>query len=455
MSLYKIIIVDDEEEIRLGIIKKIDWKSYGFQIIGEAENGQEALEKAEKLQPDIIMTDIRMPFMDGLELGKKLSEVMPSSKIIVFSGCDDFEYAQKAIRLNVIEYVLKPINSVELIEMLKRLKIMLDKEYNEKRNIEILQQHYIESIPVIREQFLVGAIEGRVSEDEWKNKLFKLKIDLELPYFVVGIIHLDSEQLDDTEFKENKDLLQISIKKVLEEVMEKCCSFISFLYLDKVIVIGNFNGNEEIKNFINSLDEVCRSFKRIVGLNISVGVGKMYDSFEKISISYKEAQSALEYRVILGNGKAIYIEDMEPDTSIQLHLDENVERLMINTIKIESKEEISKVVNSLFNIYDISILPFNEYIKENYMDYDLSVEKMCSNLHVSQTYFSTIFKKETNTSFVNFLTEVRLEEAVRLLNTTDYKTYMIAEKVGYPEANYFSYVFKKKFGISPSKYRKS
>ena len=87
----------------------------------------------------------------------------------------------------------------------------------------------------------------------------------------------------------------------------------------------------------------------------------MYDSFEKISISYKEAQSALEYRVILGNGKAIYIEDMEPDTSIQLHLDENVERLMINTIKIESKEEISKVVNSLFNIYDISILPFNEY----------------------------------------------------------------------------------------------
>ena len=89
------------------------------------------------------------------------------------------------------------------------------------------------------------------------------------------------------------------------------------------------------------------------------------------------------------------------------------------------------------------------------MDYDLSVEKMCSNLHVSQTYFSTIFKKETNTSFVNFITEVRLEEAVRLLNTTDYKTYMIAEKVGYPEANYFSYVFKKKFGISPSKYRKS
>lgn len=96
-----------------------------------------------------------------------------------------------------------------------------------------------------------------------------------------------------------------------------------------------------------------------------------------------------------------------------------------------------------------------EYVKENYSDYEMSVEKVCSQLHVSPTYFSTIFKRETDMSFVNYLTSVRLEEAVRLLNTTDDKTYIIATKVGYPEANYFSYVFKRKFGVSPSKYRKS
>jgi tRNA U55 pseudouridine synthase TruB len=112
-------VVDDEEEIRLGIIKKIDWESNGFEVVGDAENGQEALEKAEKLQPDVIMTDIKMPFMDGLELGKRLAETMPSTKIIVFSGCDDFEYAHQAIKINVIEYVLKPINSIELVEVLK------------------------------------------------------------------------------------------------------------------------------------------------------------------------------------------------------------------------------------------------------------------------------------------------------------------------------------------------
>ena len=117
MSLYTIMVVDDEEEIRLGIIKKIQWEEYGFKVIGDAENGQEALEKAEKLRPDIVMTDIKMPFMDGLELGRELTKKMPESKIIIFSGSDDFEYAQKAIKINVIEYVLKPINSNELIEI--------------------------------------------------------------------------------------------------------------------------------------------------------------------------------------------------------------------------------------------------------------------------------------------------------------------------------------------------
>ena len=101
MELYKILIVDDEEEIRLGVIKKINWESYGFKVVGDAANGVEAWEKANNLKPDIVMTDIRMPFMDGLELGEKIQEIMPSTKIIIFSGCDDFEYAQKAIRLNV------------------------------------------------------------------------------------------------------------------------------------------------------------------------------------------------------------------------------------------------------------------------------------------------------------------------------------------------------------------
>ena len=277
MNLYRIMVVDDEEEIRLGIIKKIDWEANGFVVVGDAENGQDALEKAEKLQPDVIMTDIKMPFMDGLELGKRLSESMPSTKIIVFSGCDDFEYAHRAIKINVIEYVLKPINSVELIEVLKRLKIQLDNEYDEKRNLQTLYKHYVESLPVIREQFLVGAIEGRISKNQWDEQPEKLDIDFKENYLSVALIHADgtliTEEENSLSIQKESALISISIKKIVDENMDKYCKFISFLYSDMIVVIGNFDKKENILSFIKGINEVCKIYERIMGLTISAGIG--------------------------------------------------------------------------------------------------------------------------------------------------------------------------------------
>ena len=114
--MYSILLADDEEEVRKGIIRKIDWENLGFQVVGDAENGEEALEKIEQLKPDVVMTDIRMPYMDGLTLSKRIRQKYPSTKILIFSGYDDFEYAQQAIKLNVTEYILKPVNVEELTE---------------------------------------------------------------------------------------------------------------------------------------------------------------------------------------------------------------------------------------------------------------------------------------------------------------------------------------------------
>ena len=128
MNLYRIILVDDEEEVRKGIIRKIDWETLGFQVVGDAENGEEALEMIEQLEPDMVMTDIRMPYMDGLTLSAKIRQKYPSIKIIIFSGFDDFEYAQQAIKLNVTEYILKPVNVEELTEILTRVHENLEEE---------------------------------------------------------------------------------------------------------------------------------------------------------------------------------------------------------------------------------------------------------------------------------------------------------------------------------------
>ena len=153
MGLYRIILVDDEEEVRKGIIKKINWETLGFEVVGDAENGQDALEKIEQLEPDVIMTDIRMPYMDGLELIAKIRQKYPSMKVLIFSGYDDFEYAQQAIKLNVTEYILKPVNVEELTEILTRVRENLDKEIEQRRNLDLLRDSYLKSLPILRELF--------------------------------------------------------------------------------------------------------------------------------------------------------------------------------------------------------------------------------------------------------------------------------------------------------------
>lgn len=119
MDLYRIILVDDEEEVRKSIIRKIDWQAVGFTVVGDAENGEDALEKIEALEPDVVLTDIRMPYMDGLTLAEKIRQRYPSMKIVIFSGYDDFDYAKRAIKLNVTEYILKPVNVEELTAILE------------------------------------------------------------------------------------------------------------------------------------------------------------------------------------------------------------------------------------------------------------------------------------------------------------------------------------------------
>ena len=145
MEQYSVLLVDDEEEVTQVILQKIDWESLGFHIIGSATNGVKALEMAEKYQPDVVMTDIKMPYMDGLELSGRLKKEFPTIRILLFTGFDEFEYAKEAVHLEVEEYILKPINSAELTEVFVRLKETLDQDREEKRSVEKLQNYYQET----------------------------------------------------------------------------------------------------------------------------------------------------------------------------------------------------------------------------------------------------------------------------------------------------------------------
>lgn len=536
MGLYKIMLVDDEEEVRTSIIKKVDWEKVGFEVVGDAENGEEALEMAGVLEPDVVITDIKMPFMDGLTLGERLREMLPSIKIVIFSGFDDFEYAKQAIKLNVVEYVLKPVNVQELTAILKNIKSILDEEIAQKTDIEILRQHYINSLPVIRERFFTELLNGQVTNLNQKEQPgnFGSKI-CDNRFWTVALLNIEAIQMEEGKkeilFHQERELIPFSVKQLADEKLESDYIAESFFIADKLAIIVGFQSGNEVQGFIDVMNDICKESKRILELSVSAGIGTLSGQLQNLRVSYQGAQDALDYKMVLGTGKTIYIKDVEPDQVIQLQFDDQSEHELLTTIKFGENKDIQEVIDNIIGRFENVPLPFKQYqvyllgivssiikvvqgyeldmdnifgsdinyferlaafrstdeikqwlykvcinlsayinkertsttrqivneakqiILEKYEDALLSVEIICEQLHISTAYFSTLFKKETGQSYVAYLTEVRLGKAVELLNKTDYKTYIISGKVGYAEPNYFSYVFKKQFGVSPSKYR--
>ena len=533
MSLYRIMLVDDEEEVRKAMIRKMDWEQLGFTVAGDAENGEDALEKLEQLEPDVVMTDIRMPYMDGLTLVARIREKYPSIKILIFSGYDDFEYAKQAIKYRVTEYILKPVNGEELAEILRRVRISLDEEIEERRNISMLQKSYEDSLPMLREVFLNDLVSRGADISAMAPKLREYGVDiLDARKWLAAVIHVERmEQAEGQELFRHQELIPISVRKLVEDHLKTFGRFTVFNSAEWITLIAAVDGDNSETGLINLLDDICKESRRMLGVSITVGVGHSCDTLQEISRSYQTAVDALGYRAIVGGGRTIYINDVEPVNRGKLQFETKEEAELTAVIKFGTEDQIGDmlrgfaarmddakvhanqyqvymltIVNCLIRLmqqYDLKmsdmfdseehyadiikricrresfaeemipmacrmnealnqardnttrkvIVEAKEYIQENFADPELSVDVLCRYLHMSPAYFSTVFKKETGQTYVNYLTEVRLQKAEELLEKTDDKTYEIAQKVGYQEQNYFSYVFKKRYGVSPTKYR--
>lgn len=541
MDYYKILIVDDEEEVRTSIIRKIPWEALGYQVAGDAENGEDALEKARILEPDLILTDIKMPYMDGLTLAERIKEERSSTEIVLFSGFDEFEYAKQAIRLHVMEYILKPVNVEELTEILRKLKVKMDENIAEKRDVEALRRNYRAMLPVVREHFLADLVHGKLdSAAIWDGfhrfglcdretaagwKWLAASVLIEIPKKDDGIQELSLHA--------EKELIPFSVQKLLEEKLAHRIAHLVFMSTYGPCLICAMKNEREFTTLIGLFGQVCQDCRKILELTVTIGVGEPCGQPEALCESCRESKDALGYRATIGSGTVIYINDMEAVHDTYLEFDAQSEGALIGAIKfggradivrevekLISKMEQAKVHTSQHQIYLISIInclmqliqkyeldiytvwgkdtdyldvishlitaesmqnflintcvaisenihverdnsvkntirEAESYIMDNYANPDLSVELICEHLHISPAYFSTIFKREVGKNYVNYITEIRLDKAVELLNKTDDKTYVIAAKVGYQEPNYFSYVFKKQFGMSPSKYRSS
>lgn len=534
MSQYSVLLVDDEEEVFRVIMKKMDWESMGFRVAGYARNGVEALEMAEELQVDVVMTDIKMPYMDGLTLCKKLKELYQTMKVIIFSGFDEFEYAKEAIKIEAEEYILKPINANELREVFERIKQNLDKELDEKRNIDKLREYYMESLPVLQENFYTSLIEGRIPENKIEEYAKNYQIELTGPHYVVTVLHISAASASEEDVMPMDPLLlTLSVKKLAEEQLSDVWNSKVVTYLGDIIVITQFPGEESTTHFTDKMDKICKMVKRVCKARVTAGIGHICSQPGQLPMSYQGAKNAISYRVLYGTTRAINIAETDPQENADIPWEEPYIHEIIKKIKMGEPEPlkeaireftaqisgsrlslqkyrilIMELITELFrfgannqlnletlygenidvyakamqmeslealsgwmndNCLEMQKQVLNErrdttksfvkraieYVKDHYSDQDLSIETICGILNVSAAYFSTVFKKETGKTFINYLTDYRMEVAVDLLLTKNEKTYIISEKVGYSDPNYFSYVFKKQFGMSPSKYKLS
>ena len=530
MERYKVILVDDEAEVIDMIEKKIHWNDLGFEVAGSATNGVKALELVEKLQPDVVLTDIKMPYMDGLELSRRLNREYPNIYIMLCTGFDEFEYAKEAVHLEIKEYMLKPVNATELSESLTNLKHTLDREREEKLNVKKLNDYFQEVLPKLQSNFFISLIEGRVEKKDYERFLQAYQVDMKGPLFGCVIFHTSENHVPEGM---NPLLLSMSVEREIKQRLMDQWNCREFIYMGNTLLILELDAEDKITQITDACDRFCRWAYRIMGAVVTAGIGTVCDSLYEISLSYERAREAVSYRVLYGTKRAINIGEIVPKEQIKpVQPEESRMQMLFRAIRIGDSAEIERaahgemeklhkntetmsqynlatmeIVSGFFKFCTDNSLDFNKIsgnmqniyekvsqmdessltawivqmsetiseklkcarnssarrliveaqsiVQERYMEADISLDEVCAVLGVSNSYFSSVFKKEAGKSFISYLTDYRMDIAAEMILNTDEKSYTIAEKVGYLDANYFSYVFKKKFGVSPSKYRAS
>ncbi|RCX07869.1 AraC family two component transcriptional regulator [Anaerobacterium chartisolvens] len=352
--MLKIMIVDDEFYFREALKISLPWAELGFEICGEAKNGRDALEKVGALSPHIIIVDINMPIMDGLEFVQNIKERNINSKIIILTGHSEFNYAKQAVQMGVHNYILKPVNEEELTKTLLDIKNVIEKETDIKIEIDSLKRQVKDSMPMLKDKFLNELLQGRIigRGKELLKKMEYLNINIYSEYYLVVTIELDYEENPDWN-QEDKQLWNFAVSNISNEILEEqfvfdICSDIE----DRICIIIGRNSMEDYNYFNfhleNSLELVRTAIHNHLSFTITIGVGSEKNELFDISSSYKESIIALKNKIAVGKNKIILYGSVE-DSGIKgnLFTGEHRSQLLLN-MRIVDEKEVQKLIKQIF-----------------------------------------------------------------------------------------------------------
>ena len=347
IEMYKILIVDDDDFVRKAVIDLIPWDEIGFDKILEAPDGELALEMAIENRPDIILTDIRMPFMDGLELLMNIREIMPDTKVLILSAHDEFDYAKKAMTLGVTDYIVKPIRKESLINILKKTASQITKEKKQKETQIKMKKQLRQSLPLLRQNFLNSLVRGKVEKEEIEKRLDYLSLKFPSDYYTVCVFETDKkDNLLSDESYEDHELVKMSILSIMEEsTLGNAIAFTSFNENNILVFFDDSNGTRR-KILHDTLNYIQEKIVSNLGETVTIGVGSRVKGLSNLQISYNQAKSMLEYKVAKGENNILDIQILGLMKSENYYPIHEIEKL-IKSIKLN--KDFVKEINNLFS----------------------------------------------------------------------------------------------------------
>ncbi|MNW42269.1 two-component system, response regulator YesN [Fontibacillus panacisegetis] len=519
---YRVILADDEPLILRSLKVAIPWDELNLEIVGEAKNGEEALKLVRELSPHMIISDIRMPGIDGITLMKEVMAENTKRLFIIISGYGEFEYAREALREGAFDYLLKPIDHDELVEMLRRAKKNLEKQME---NDKLL--HSVQLLSVLaRERMFAEIIEGNQSQSPMQHMRWLENSELQEDYFM-AVLQLDRYmKLNEKWSSEDKKLWLFAIRNILSEwsISHGALTVFPFHNGEWVLLFPSARSGhkEDIGKDIISL------IKHNTKLTCSIGFSQTVAGIEQLRGAYQSAAKAL-YQRFYTDQEGVFLDEKPqnvPDREVKypkqleylmlesirtlnnsrlmslldetkVHIEnqamtkEVAERVIVeltvvlyrqfeimNLLPEWSLEGLLQELHSLGSLNEmISVLKVNfdkwikesssnqskeniqsviakskEYIAGNYHK-DLSIEEVAEIADLSISHFCTLFKQVSGYTFLEYLTQCRIDKAKYILKNSPVKVYQIAPLVGYQDPRYFTQVFKKLTGMTPSEYR--
>ena len=521
--MYTVVVADDEEELRRALIRKVDWESIGFSVVGEAENGVEALEMVEKYEPDLLLTDIRMPFLSGIELARQVREVRPATQIAFLSGFDDFSYAQQAIQYNIVSYMLKPISAAELTEELVKIRKKIDEKFLRfvTPSVEAEREEIFRFLmPLLLDGYwglADDALEARLLSEAIACGLVRdEESDISYAVMITSIIDADG----------GNQTSRTTVRAV-EQILEKYIKQVSFYIRGRVVSFLQASPSRFDKYLHIIVEEIAQSVRRIMKCEAQIGVSRVAEQLSGAHEAYVEAMNVIRYakktavtthfiadvergedfdikkiqasvdelekhmrggsREELNDYLSDVFERMEQEQMSSAVMSFTLSQMVTAVMRIvyavaeeSAAEEFQKNVPLFLNeakegkdVLRERYINFclsardliseqrkksstqlcdkaREIIEKNYMNQDLSLGYVSNEIAVSPNYLSALIKKATGSTFVDLLSQKRIEVAKELLMCTDKKIREIAGECGYSDQHYFSYCFKKYTGMSPN-----